>query len=128
MTCCLHWRVDVAPFSGVWWGSCWPLSLPQRVLRCIGVCLPGAAQAVHLTCVLMTQGRWSVLVCVLQGGATHFDHLGLSVRPQQGTALLFSRHMRRHPRHSVRWQQGVGRRAGMQHSLLQDGLLLKEHL
>lgn len=27
--------------------------------------------------------------CCLQGGATHFDHLGVSVQPRQGMALLF---------------------------------------
>jgi hypothetical protein len=31
---------------------------------------------------------WFVAVW-LQGGATHFDHLGISVQPQQGMALLF---------------------------------------
>jgi hypothetical protein len=30
-----------------------------------------------------------VVICWLQGGATHFDHLGISVQPQQGMALLF---------------------------------------
>jgi hypothetical protein len=36
---------------------------------------------------------WSAAVfccgMLLQGGATHFDHLGISVQPKQGMALLF---------------------------------------